>query len=227
MKKFLLENFATSIATSNLNTILLNNVMAIVIGLFVFLIYRVTYSGTAYSKKFNVSLGMMAIVTTLIMNVISNNIALSLGMVGALSIIRFRTAVKDVRDATFIFWVIAVGICCGVSQYIQAAIGSVAIALFLIVMKQTSRDGHYLVIIRSTPLAQSAVEAAVQSHFSNDIHLRVRNVSRDSSDLIYEVSQAALDKAFNRRKSSLAERLMKIEGVISVDQVEQTDGVSR
>jgi len=161
------------------------------------------------------------------MNVISNNIALSLGMVGALSIIRFRTAVKDVRDATFIFWVIAVGICCGVSQYLQAAIGSAAIALFLVVMKQTANDGNYLIIIRSKPEAQAAAESAVQTHFTNDAHLRVKNMGQEFSDLIYEVNQAALDKALKRRRVSIGERLMKIEGVISVDQVEQTDGISR
>ena len=88
----------------NLQYILLNNAVALAAAFFLMFVYWITYSGAAYSRKFNVSLGGIVIVTTTIMCVISNNVALSLGMVGALSIIRFRTAVKDVRDALFIFW---------------------------------------------------------------------------------------------------------------------------
>lgn len=226
MKDFIINNFS-SVSIPGINVILMNNIVAILISLFVLFIYRITYSGTGYSRKFNISLGMMIIVTTLIMNVISSNIALSLGMVGALSIIRFRTAVKDVRDATFIFWSIAVGICCGVSQYAPAAISSVAIALFLIIMGQTKKEGHKLIIVRSTAEAQNKVEAAVEQYFSEAAHLRVRNTTREQGDLIYEVSQRAIDKALKEKKASIVERLIKIEGVISVNQVEQTDDISR
>lgn len=225
MKNFIMDNF-TNIVTSNLNTIIINNLVAIIISFFILFIYRITYSGTAYSKKFNSSLGMMTIVTALIMNVISSNIALSLGMVGALSIIRFRTAVKDVRDATFIFWCIAVGICCGVSQYIPAAIGSVTISLFLLIMRQTSKVEQYLIIVRSTAEAQNKVEAAIDQYFSKAAHLRVRNTSKEHGDLIYEVSGREINKALKNLKASISEKLIKIEGVISVDQVEQTEDIS-
>ncbi|MBT9136246.1 MAG: hypothetical protein DDT34_01320 [Firmicutes bacterium] len=226
MRDFILENL-TGLGTVGLETILLNNAMAMVFSAFLLLIYRITNPGASYSKKFNISLGMMVLVTTMIMSVISGNIALSLGMVGALSIIRFRTAVKDVRDATYIFWAIALGICCGISQFFQAGIGSVAIAMYLVVMKQVGGEGQYLIIIRSLPEVQEAVEAAVDNYFAKSAHLRVRNVARDASDLIYEVSRAGIKKALSRRKTSIAERLMTMEGVISVDQVEQTDGISR
>lgn len=221
-----MDNF-TNVITSDLNTIIMNNLVAIAISLFILFIYRITYSGTAYSKKFNISLGMMTIITALIMNVISSNIALSLGMVGALSIIRFRTAVKDVRDATFIFWAIAVGICCGVSQYLPAAIGSVTVSLFLLLMRQTSKEGQYLIIVRSTSEAQNKVEASIDKYFSKAAHLRVRNTTKDYGDLIYEVSGREISKALKTSKASITEKLIKIEGVISVDQVEQTDDISR
>ncbi|MGI6116642.1 DUF4956 domain-containing protein, partial [Luoshenia tenuis] len=117
MKDLILESLSNTGAL-DLSTILLNNGVTIIIALFIMFTYRITYTGVAYSRKYNITLGMISIITTLIMSVISNNVALSLGMVGALSIIRFRTAVKDVRDAAYIFWSIAVGICCGVSQYI-------------------------------------------------------------------------------------------------------------
>lgn len=86
-------------------------------------IYKISYVGTAYSRKFNISIGTITIITAMIMSIISNNIALSLGMVGALSIIRFRTAVKDVRDATYIFWAITqIGIGCGVLKILGSLI---------------------------------------------------------------------------------------------------------
>ncbi len=95
--------------------------------------------GLHTAGKFNISIGSITIITAMIMSIISNNIALSLGMVGALSIIRFRTAVKDVRDATYIFWAIAAGIGCGVSQYALIVIGSAFLLLFLLLQ---GRDSH-------------------------------------------------------------------------------------
>ena len=147
MKDLLLESF-TGLGALDLGTIILNNCVTVIIALFIMFTYRITYSGVAYSRKYNISLGMITIITTLIMSVISNNVALSLGMVGALSIIRFRTAVKDVRDAAYIFWSIAVGICCGVSQYILAAISSVIILLFLVLFRQIGPDNRMLLIVR-------------------------------------------------------------------------------
>ena len=87
--------------------------VSVVIAAFLFLSYRLSHSGSVYSAKFNVSLAALTVITTTVMIVIGNNIALSLGMVGALSIVRFRTAIKDSRDTIYIFWAIVVGICCG------------------------------------------------------------------------------------------------------------------
>lgn len=92
---------------------MLRMAVAAVIACFIFLSYRLSHSGSIYSMKFNVSLAVLTLITTTVMIVIGNNIALSLGMVGALSIVRFRTAIKDSRDTIYIFWAIVVGICCG------------------------------------------------------------------------------------------------------------------
>ena len=105
---YYLTNHAGSITTQEL---LINFLAAIIAGAIIFLSYRFSHSGAVYSGRFNVSLWMLALVTTMVMCVIGNNIALSLGMVGALSIVRFRTAIKDARDTAYIFWAIAVGIC--------------------------------------------------------------------------------------------------------------------
>ncbi len=226
MKDLILESF-TNLSSLDLNTILLNNCVTVIIVLFIMFTYRITYSGTAYSRKFNISLGMMTIVTTLIMSVISSNIALSLGMVGALSIIRFRTAVKDVRDATYIFWGIAVGICCGVSQYILAAISSVVVFLFLVIFRQVGPDGRLLLIVRSNLAAQNKAEAAVMQHFGKAARRRMKNGTPETCELVYEVSQSAIKKADERAKIDIVQKLLKIEGVLNANLVEQTDDISR
>ena len=119
MREFIVENLTNTEALS-VTVILMNNIIALIVSFFIMFIYKISYVGTAYSRKFNISIGTITIITAMIMSIISNNIALSLGMVGALSIIRFRTAVKDVRDATYIFWAIAAGIglwCISVCAY--------------------------------------------------------------------------------------------------------------
>lgn len=104
MKEQLMNYFAANTGALTLEDMVLNFLVAVVLGAVIYLSYRISHSGAAYSARFNVSLLMLTLVTTLVMNVIGNNIALSLGMVGALSIVRFRTAIKDPRDTAYIFW---------------------------------------------------------------------------------------------------------------------------
>ena len=101
-----------------------NIIAAGILGFLIFISYMISHRGTIYSKKFNVSLVVLTVLTSMVMTVIGNNVALSLGMVGALSIVRFRTAIKDSRDTVYIFWTIIVGICCGVGDFIVAGVGS-------------------------------------------------------------------------------------------------------
>ena len=123
MKKTILELF-DQVGNLTLDTICAHLIVALVLGALIYLSYYISHSGTIYSKKFNVSLVMLTVLTAMVMTVIGNNLALSLGMVGALSIVRFRTAIKDSRDTAYIFWTIIVGICCGAGDYIVAGIGS-------------------------------------------------------------------------------------------------------
>lgn len=107
--------------------ILLNIVLAAVLGFFIFLSYAISHRGTIYSRKFNASLVILAVLTGTVMTVIGNNIALSLGMVGALSIVRFRTAIKEPVEIVFLFWSLAVGIVIGAGMIPLAVIGSAII----------------------------------------------------------------------------------------------------
>ena len=104
--KSALYNLLQQTGDLTLETILINLSMAAVMGLVIFVSYLYTHAGTVYSRKFNVSLVMLTVLTATVMTVIGNNLALSLGMVGALSIVRFRTAIKESRDTAYIFWTI-------------------------------------------------------------------------------------------------------------------------
>lgn len=226
MREFIVENLSSA-ETISFAVIVLNNIVAVAAAFFIMFTYKITYSGTAYSRKFNVSIGAITIITTTIMSVISNNIALSLGMVGALSIIRFRTAVKDVRDASFIFWGIAVGIGCGVSQYALISVGSVFLMLFLLLTKNAVSSGRQLLVVQGKPEAQNQMEAIVSEHFSGKAHLTVKNLSAASCEMVYSIKEGMLHKANSENMIDISQRLMKVEGVERVNLVEQQDDIAR
>ena len=215
MREFILENLMDAQGL-NLLQIVLNNVVAMAGAFFLMFVYKITYSGAAYSRKFNVSLGMIVIVTTTIMCVIGNNVALSLGMVGALSIIRFRTAVKDARDAVFIFWALAFGIGCGVSQYLLVA-----------VTRQVIPDNRQLLIVRGSLGMQNTIEGAVAAYFGSCAHQIVKSASGDSFELVYGISGNKLRRANAKNSVDIIQKLMKTQGVYSANLVEQTDDIGR
>lgn len=226
MREFIVENLSSA-ETISLAVIVLNNIVAMAAAFFIMFTYKITYSGTAYSRKFNISIGAITLITTTIMSVISNNIALSLGMVGALSIIRFRTAVKDVRDASFIFWGIAAGIGCGVSQYSLIGVGSVFLMLFLLLTKNAVSSGMQLLIVQGRPTAQNEMEAIISEHFEGKAHMTVKNVSANACELVYSIKEGILSKANEKNLIDISQRLMKIEGVERVNLVEQQDDIAR
>lgn len=226
MRNFILENLMDQTVIS-LTTIVLNNVVAIAMAFFLMFTYKITYSGTAYSRKFNLTLGTITIVTTMIMSVISNNVALSLGMVGALSIIRYRTAVKDVRDASFVFWAIAVGIGCGVSQYALIGIGSVSLFLFMLLTKQDHSDQRKLLIVQGAQGIQGQIEAMVDTYFHGKAAQIMSSVSMGTCELIYSLREHTIQRADEENVSSIIRQLSKVEGVTRVNLVEQSDEISR
>ena len=161
MKELLYNGLMTTQGALTLGDVIINFLAACVISILIYISYRLSHTGAVYSRKFNVSLIMLVLVTTLVMNVIGNNIALSLGMVGALSIVRFRTAIKDPRDAAYIFWAIAVGICCGVSDYLIAGIGTFIIFLFLALFGMVRDNERIMIVVRMESKAVEAVDECV------------------------------------------------------------------
>lgn len=206
-------------------SIAISTISAALLALFIIGVYRLTYSGVAYNSKFATAIGMITIITSLIMNVISNNIALSLGLVGALSIIRFRTVIKDIIDATYLFWAISVGIACGVFQFIPAAIVSINLVIFQLLLKRFKREGIYLLIIRSQANEQSKVINIVESHFDKKLKQRVRNHNQGYGDVIFEVGVQTLEKSVKSKGIHILDLLSGTSGIISVDLVEHTDNL--
>lgn len=220
----LIQNQASGSFT--LGDVALNLLAALLIGALIYIAYRSTHSGTVYSERFNISLVMITLVTAMVMCVIGNNISLSLGMVGALSIVRFRTAIKDPRDTIYIFWAVAVGICCGVSDYLIALLGSVIIFLFLILFGFVRNSDRTLVIVRGTFASLNEAEKVVEMVLERKAVRRVHNVDIGADgESIYETSSQFLKKS-EAKNGSLEEKLAAIEGIRSISIVCQDDEIS-
>lgn len=148
--------------------------------------------------------------------------------VGAQSIVRFRTAIKDPRDTAYIFWGIAVGICCGVSDYLIAAIGSALIFAFLILFGFIRDNGRIMVIVNGEPGAGEEVEKHMGNLFGGKAALRVHNraVKTQTEEFIYEISDKQLKKS-EKRNGKLVRNLSGIEGVTSVSMVRQDDEINQ
>lgn len=129
--------------------IIINLGVSFIVGLFIFYIYKKTFQGVLYQRSFNVSLVAICMVITLVIMTISGNLILSLGMVGALSIVRFRTPIKDPVDLVFIFWAIAVGIANGVGYFNLSIIGSIVLTLVILFMTRKEEDDFpYLLVMQ-------------------------------------------------------------------------------
>ena len=183
--------------------VLLSLVVTFVITLFIFYMYRKTFRGVLYTRNFNVGLVLTGLVVTLVVLPISSNIALSLGMVGALSIVRFRTAIKDPADIVFTFWAIAVGIISGAGLYMIAIVGSPVIGLFLFVLSRANfrTTDPYLLVVKYANEAEEAVQKALPKH-----KLRSRTVTPAGVELILEVRLKAKD-------APQVDELLKLKGV--------------
>lgn len=227
MKKMLYDYFAGNSGDLSTERLILNFVSALVLALLIFVCYRYSHAGTMYSSKFNISLVMLTIITTLVMSVIGNNVALSLGMVGALSIVRFRTAIKDSRDTAFIFWCIAVGICCGVSEFRIAGVGTGIIFVFLLIFGRIQNNDRYLLIIRGNRAKEKDIEKVVAKYYAANAKVRVKNSTKESIEFIFELSQKMIHTAEKTNADSIMNELYKIEDINYVNVVCQNDELYR
>lgn len=186
-------------------------VSALVCGIVIYLVYRFCYRGIVYSDNFNVLLVMITAITAFIIMTISSNVVLSLGMVGALSIVRFRTAIKDPLDIGFLFWAIASGLTAGAGLYFVAVFGTVLIAIIYIVFSLLKKEKkNYLLIVRYNSEAESNVKAVLGAM---KYRLKNKTVNGEMTELTIEVKVKHND-------TSSVSRFQEINGVANVTLLE-------
>ena len=196
------SSFLDNVSSISIFDMVLALVLAFGLGLFIFFIYKKTYSGVMYSSSFGVTLVALTMITTLVILAVTSNVVLSLGMVGALSIVRFRTAIKEPLDIAFLFWAIAAGIVLAAGMIPLAVFGSVLIGIILLIFaNRKDMANPYIVVLtcngheseekalaylkektkRCTVKSKSAQKGSVE------LNLEVRLFS-DDTDFINELS---------------------------------------
>lgn len=204
------SSYLDSFSSFSLPDTLVSLAAAFLIGLFIYFVYRKTYSGVLYSRSFNVSLIAILLVTSLVIQGVTSNVVLSLGMVGALSIVRFRTAVKDPMDLVFLFWAIGEGILCGASLLPLAILGCPVIGIFLLIFanRQQAESPYLLIVhIRENTMEQDIVSAITGR--VKRMALKSKTVTGgQGKELIYEICPQNTDTGF-------VDEISRMEGVES------------
>ena len=199
-KSSFLEN-VTSVSVLDMAVTL---ILGFAIGLFIFLVYKKTYQGVMYSSSFGVTLVALTMITGMVILAVTSNVVLSLGMVGALSIVRFRTAIKEPLDIAFLFWSIAAGIVLAAGMIPLAVIGSVVIGVILLIfVNKKTYSNPYIVVIRCAN--RSAEENATQFLKANCDRcvVKSKSVQKGAIELNLEIRLKSDDTGFVNQLSDM------------------------
>lgn len=212
IKKSVLNGFQTDISAASVVIALLMSLLA---ALFILFIYRVTMRGIASSRGYEITLLLVTSISAMIVLTITSNLALSLGMVGALSIVRFRTALKESSDTAFMFWAVAAGITSGAGFYMITIISSLFIGLIAVLAVRLTRNGTrpYLLVIRTEEetTAEQVEKLLAESHIRRRLSSLVQNDRH--AEIIYEISVSAAQQR-------LVAAVRTLPGVTSVSLVD-------
>ena len=204
------NEFQTTMSGDRIATGLL---VSFFVALFVVLIYRVTFQGVAFQKSFVFSLVLLSMVASVVIMTVTTNLTLSLGMVGALSIVRFRTAVKDPTDTVFMFWAISAGIMAGAGLVYIALITNLGLGLLYLAWyfcSRRMRSAPYLLVVRYRTSAKEAVEEALVS---------LKNMKVKSKTASAELIELCLETKMTPAMLSLVEDLSRVDGVVDASAV--------
>ncbi len=185
IKNSVIEEFTGTISVGD---ILFSLIFAFLISIFIIFVYRKTYTGVVYSKNFSLCLILLAMVTAIIIRTINSNLSLSLGMVGALSIVRFRTAIKEPIDTVYMFWAISVGIMTGAGIYLIAALSSIGIGLFYSIsyMMGFKLSTQYLLIVKYDIKDDNEITEKVKN--LGKTKLKSKNITKGVVEISYEIA---------------------------------------
>lgn len=190
--------------------ILITFTITLLMGLLILFIYRVTYKGVLFNRSFGTALLMVSLVTALIIMPISSNIVLSLGMVGALSIVRFRTALKDPLDIVYMFWAIALGLTAGAGFFELSVVGCLVLSAIMVLTSALQSGGRhkpYLVIIRYT------------DQFHGDFRQYIPRYTLKSKTATAKGFELVLEVSLRNQDTRLIEQLQQLEGIVSASLV--------
>ena len=191
------SSFLDNIASISVLDMIVALVLAFGIGMFIFMVYKKTYTGVMYSSSFGVTLIALTMITTTVILAVTSNVVLSLGMVGALSIVRFRTAIKEPLDIAFLFWSIAVGIVLAAGMIPLAVIGSVIIGVILLVfVNKKSYNNPYIVMISCE---NSEAEKAAKEYLTKETRrcvVKSKTVQKGTVELNLEIRLKNEDTSF-------------------------------
>lgn len=204
------SNFLEKTTSFSLIDSIIGLVVAFIIGLFIYAVYKKTFNGVIYSHSFNISLLIMTMATALVIMGISSNVLLSLGMVGALSIVRFRTPIKDPMDLVYIFWAIVSGILCGAGFIPLVIIGAILIGLVLLIfVNKITVENPYLLIVKfEEELANAEIERIIAAQ-TKKFALKSKSIMQQNEiETTYEIRVKQND-------AKLMDELTKVAGVKS------------
>lgn len=197
------SSFLDNVSSVSLLDMVIALALAFCLGLFIFLVYKKTFNGVMYSSSFGVTLIALTMITTVVILAVTSNVVLSLGMVGALSIVRFRTAIKEPLDIAFLFWSIAIGIVLAAGMIPLAVIGSVIIGVILLVFVNKKSHVHpYILVLEcdcqesenkakeflSQHVTRSVVKSKTAQAGKVELNLEVR-LKEDNTDFVAALSQ--------------------------------------
>lgn len=205
-KKSFLDGFAST--DINIYTAASAMLITCLVALYIFVVYRIVTRKTFYSKTFNISIAVIAVITAAVIITIQSSIVVSLGMVGALSIVRFRTAVKDPLDLVFLFWSIVVGIICGVGLAEIAIMLSIIVTCGIVLLDKipVAKAPMMLVINSSNMDAENNIMNTVKK-YSKFFNVKSRNMTKESLDMIIELRPSS--------ENSLLKDVLGVDGVQS------------
>ncbi len=179
-------------------------VLSFLIGMFIFLVYKCTFQGVMYSSSFGVTLVALTMITTLVILAVTSNVVLSLGMVGALSIVRFRTAIKEPLDIAFLFWSIAVGIVLAAGLIPLAVIGSIFVGIMLLVMvNKKTHLNPYIVVVRCNGAQAEQAAHALLGQYCQKVVVKSKTARAGSVELNMEVRLLNDDTSFVNELAAL------------------------
>ena len=182
------SSFLENVSAVSLFDMVLALALAFCLGMFIFLIYKKTYQGVMYSSSFGVTLIALTMITTLVILAVTSNVVLSLGMVGALSIVRFRTAIKEPLDIAFLFWSIAVGIVLAAGMVPLAVIGSVIIGVILLAfVNRKSHYNPYIVVIQCDGHDSESAARAYLEEMTQRCTVKSKSAQKGSVELTMEI----------------------------------------